>query len=218
MAKLTTIDRATWERAELFEHYLTRRRTYYAITVQLDVTATVDRLRRTGHKTYPVQIWALATVVNRRREFRMALDPAGRPAVWDRVDPSFTVFNPERETFSNVWATYDPDFPAFHDVASELLVAHREATSPFPQGFPPPSNLFDISSIPWTPFTSFTLHVESGWDHLAPAFTIGQHTTGDGRTHMPLALQIHHSAADGFHAAMFLRELQDLLLEPDWLG
>ncbi|WP_205660463.1 CatA-like O-acetyltransferase [Amycolatopsis antarctica] len=211
------IDTSTWARHAHFEHYRNRRPTYYAITVELDVTALVARLRATGRKTYPAQIWALATVVNRHEEFRMTVDEQGRPAIWDVVDPSFTVFNPGRETFANVRAPFDPDFTSFHPAAAALIAEHRHATTPFPQGFPPPSNLFDISSMPWTSFTGFTLHVESGWDHFAPAFTLGRYLERGDRTVMPLALQIHHSAADGFHTARLLNELQELVGSPDWL-
>lgn len=112
--------------------------------------------------------------------------------------------NPERETFANVWTAYDPDFEAFHARAAGLLTEHREATELFPQGFPPPSNLFDISSLPWTSFTGFTLSFEDARDHLAPNVTIGRFVERNRETLMPLALQIHHAAADGFHVGRLL--------------
>lgn len=212
------IDMAEWLRTEWFEHYRRRRPTYCAMTVDVDVTDLQAASRAAERKSYPAQIWAVATVVNRHPEFRMALDEHGDPAVWDVVDPSFTVFNPERETFCNAWTDYVDDFATFHDRVAELLAEHRSATTPFPQGFPPPSNLFDISSIPWTPFSGFALHMETGWDHFAPAFTIGGFRTDGDRILMPLSLQIHHAVADGFHMARLVRELRDLVADPHWLG
>lgn len=208
---------STWPRREHFEHYRHRRPTYYAITVDVDVTELAARIEETGRKTYPAQIWALASVVNRYAEFRLTLDEQDNPATWDVLDPSFTVFNPERETFANVWAPFDPDFTVFHDRTAGLIEQYRTATTPFPQGFPPPSNLFDISSLPWTSFSSFTLHVENGWEHFSPVFTLGRYTEQQGRVVMPVALQIHHSAADGFHTARLLNDLRDLLATPDWV-
>lgn len=82
----------TWTRRETFEHYRHRRPTYYAISVEVDVTALQERLRDAGRRTYPSHIWALATVVNRHEQLRMNLDEHGDPAVWDVVDPSFTGF------------------------------------------------------------------------------------------------------------------------------
>lgn len=217
MAHAHPFEMSTWTRREHFEHYRHRRPTYFAITIEVDATALDTRLRATGRKTYPAHIWALASVVNKHDEFRMTLDSQGNPATWDVVDPSFTVFNAQRETFANVWAPYDDDFEVFQAQLTTLLAQHRTATTPFPQGFPPPSNLFDISSLPWASFTGFTLHVENGWEHFSPVFTLGKYTEKDGRLLMPVALQIHHAIADGFHACRLLEDLQELFAAPDWV-
>jgi chloramphenicol O-acetyltransferase type A len=34
---------------------------------------------------------------------------------------------------------------------------------------------------------------------------------------MPLAVQVHHAAADGFHVSRLLDEVQELFMTPDWL-
>jgi len=216
MATAQRIDRSTWNRAALYDHYSRRSRAAYAITVELSVTRFLEHLAEAGRKTYPAQIWALSTVVNRHPEFRMTLDSDGEPAVWDVVDPMFTVLNPERETFAAVRAPYGPDFGVFHARVVSLLAEHRHATELFPQG-DPPGHVFDVSSLPWTSFTGFTLAIEGGWEHLAPIVTLGRHVERAGETFLPLALQIHHAAADGFHASRLLGELQEVLDDPSWL-
>ena len=186
------------------------------MTVELDVTAFTAALRASRRKSYIAQVWALATVVNRHDEFRMCLTASGDPAVWPVVHPAFTVLNAERETFACVWAPYDPDFGTFHDVAAPLLAEHGGATEFFPQGTLPP-NTFDVSSLPWASFTGFNLNIRDAWDHLAPIFTLGRYAERDGRVLLPLALQVHHAAADGFHSARLVNELQDLVTDPTWL-
>lgn len=218
MAHVQPINLASWSRREHFEHYRHRRPTYYAITVELDVTELNARLFELGRKTYPAHIWALANVVNKHEEFRMTLDGQGNPAIWDVADPSFTVFNSRRETFANVWAPFTWDFQNFYERTAALIAEYRGATTPFPQGFPPPSNVFDISSLPWTSFTSFTLHVENGWEHFSPVFTLGRYSSRGHRQVMPVALQIHHSAADGFHTSRLLNDLRELIAAPDWVS
>ncbi|MBV1958908.1 type A chloramphenicol O-acetyltransferase [Streptomyces albidoflavus] len=212
----TPIDLDTWPRRQHFDHYRRRVPCTYAMTVEVDVTAFAAALRRSPRKSYLAQVWALATVVNRHDAFRMCLTASGDPAVWPVVHPAFTVFNPERETFACVWAPYDPDFGTFHDAAAPLLAEHSRATDFFPQGDPPP-NAFDVSSLPWASFTGFTLDIRDGWDHLAPIFTLGRYTERDGRLLLPLSVQIHHAAADGFHTARLTDELQTLLADPTWL-
>ena len=155
--------------------------------------------------------------MNRYREFRMALTDAGDPASWPVVHPAFTVFNPERETFAAVWAPYDRDFGRFHDRAAEVLAAASTATTMFPQGELPP-DAFDVSSLPWTNFTGFMLQIDGGTGHLLPIFTLGRYLERDGRTLLPLAVQIHHAAADGFHTARLVRDLEELFGDPSWVA
>ena len=211
------IELDTWPRREHFEHYLTHVQCTYAITVELDVTEMAAALRESPWKSYIAQIWAIASVVNRHTEFRMTLRDEKTPATWDVVHPSFTVFNPDRETFASVWSPYDADFSTFHERAADVLATYRTATSFQPQT-DMPANTFDISSIPWTSFTGFNLQIRNGWQHLLPIFTVGQYRQAQGRTIMPLAIQVHHAAADGFHTARLIRELQEFVSQPSWLS
>ncbi|WP_420364055.1 CatA-like O-acetyltransferase [Curtobacterium aetherium] len=214
MDALRPIDLASWPRREHFEHYRERVPCTYAMTVDVDVTELVEALHDTPIRSSVAQIWALSTVVNRHDEFRTALDPTGTPAVWDVVHPSFTVFNPDRETFASVWSPHHDDFATFHRAAAAVIDRYRTATSMAPQD-DVPANSFDVSSIPWASFTGFTLAIQDGWDHLLPIFTIGRYRRAGGRTLMPLAVQVHHAAADGFHTARLVTEVQDLLGSPD---
>lgn len=211
------IDLDTWPRREHFAHYRRRVPCTYSMTVEVDVTEFAAALSRSERKSYVAQVWALATVVNRHEEFRMCLTESGDPAVWPVVHPAFTVFNADRETFACVWTPYDADFGAFHEAAAPLLAEHGRATSFFPQG-PPPPNAFDVSSLPWRSFTGFNLNIRDGYDHLAPIFTLGRYVSRGGRVFLPLAVQVHHAAADGFHTARLVGELEELVADPaGWL-
>lgn len=217
MDEPTTIDVEAWPRREHFEHFWRSVPCTYSVTVELDATEFARALARSARKTYIAQVWALATVVNRHEEFRMCLSSTGAPAVWDVVHPAFTVFNPDRETFGCVWTRYNDDFEAFHQTGAGLLAEYRHATSFFPQGELPP-NTFDVSSVPWASFTGFTLNIDGGSEHLAPIFTLGRYVRREGRVMLPLAIQVHHAAADGFHVSRLVRELEELIADPRWIG
>nr|AIA15296.1 Chloramphenicol_Acetyltransferase_CAT [uncultured bacterium] len=203
------IDLGSWPRRETFEHFRSRVPCTYSVTVELDATRFVAAIAQSGRKTYPAQVWAIAAVVNRHEEFRISVDGSGAPSVWSVVHPYFTVFNPERETFAGVWAEYDDDFGRFHSRAVETLAEYRSTASFAPQG-DPPANVFDVSSLPWASFTGFNLNIQQGYGHYLPIFTLGKYVERDGRMLLPFALQIHHAAADGFHAARLFTELQEL--------
>ncbi|PPF78929.1 chloramphenicol acetyltransferase CAT [Subtercola sp. Z020] len=211
------IDLAAWARREHWAYYRERVPCSWSMTVELDVTGFVAALRASGRKTYIAQLWALATVVNRHEEFRMAVGDDGSPAIWPVLHPSFTVFNSRLETFAVLWAEYDPDFALFHERARSILEEHRSPTGLFPQG-EPPANAFDVSSLPRTPFSALHIQTPGGVDHLLPIFTLGRHIERDDRTLLPLALQVNHAAVDGFHASRLLGDLQDMFADPGWLG
>jgi len=217
MDRKTPIDPRSWSRREHFEHYRNVVPCTYSLTVDLDVTRLAAALRQSDRKTYPTQTWAIASVVNRHEEFRLSVTSPGDPEVWEVVHPSFTVFNAERETFSSVWVRFDEDFARFHAQALDVVDEHRNATAMFPQAGRP-ANLFDISSLPWASFTGFTLDIAGGHDHFAPIFTLGRYMRQGDRVLLPLAVQIHHAAADGFHTARLVNELQELFDAcGDWL-
>ncbi len=210
------IDLDTWPRRQHFAHYLRAVPCTYAMTVEVDVTAFVGAVRAAGRRTYLTQVWALASVVNRHDEFRMTLMADGAPAVWPVVHPSFTVMHPGSETFASLWVPFDPDYVAFHDAAAAVVAEHAGSGELFPQG-PRPAATFDVSSIPWTSFTGFTITATPG-THLAPIVTLGRYVERDGRVLLPLAVQVHHAAADGFHTARLVEELRALLADPSWVA
>ena len=86
----------------------------------------------------------------------------------------------------------------------------------FPQG-DLPANCFDVSSVPWTSFSSFSLQIDGGTEHLLPIFTLGRYVERGTRTLLPLAIQIHHAAADGFHTARLIEGFRLLAARPDWI-
>lgn len=202
----TPIDRETWPRKEYFDHYFSQIPCTYSAVFQLDIT----RLRWERQKLYPTMLYHIAGEVNHWKEFRTALNGAGQLGVYDRMRPCYTVFHPESETFSNLWTEYDPDYQAFcaayrRDVAqygSNLGLEGKPNT---------PENTFPVSMLPWAGFQGFNLNLQKGYDFLLPIFTMGKYQEENGRTLLPLAVQVHHAVCDGFHLCRFVNGLQERL-------
>ena len=196
-----------WERREHFHHYLTAVPCAYSMTVELDVTALRNRVHERRIPFYAAMIYGIAHVVNRHREFRMALDSNGNLGDYDILHPSYTIFHPDSETFSSLWTLYQEDFELFY---AGYLEAEREFGND--KRFEPKGSredAFCISCIPWISFTSFQLHLPKGSGYLFPIFTYGKFTQRAERFTLPFTLQAHHAVCDGFHAARFLNELQE---------
>lgn len=198
------IDRTTWDREEYFQHYFSHVPCTYSITVKLDITALKDRQQ----KLYPTMLYYLTTVVNRHPEFRTALNEQGELGIYREMLPSYTVFHKDTETFSEIWTEYSDDYEAFCQ-AYEADIQRYGAQKGLIGKPDAPKNIFTVSMIPWTTFDGFNLNLQRGYDYLIPIFTMGKYYHENGRTLLPLAIQVHHAVCDGFHVCRFINELQE---------
>ena len=65
------IDFQTWERTKEFRFFMNNLRNVISITVDLDVTVFLRRVKARGQKFYPSMLWAVSRVVNAHEEFRV---------------------------------------------------------------------------------------------------------------------------------------------------
>ena len=200
------IDINSWKRKEYFEHYFTNVPCTYSMTVKVDITPIKNKLM----KLYPAMLYYISTVVNHHPEFRTAINDSGELGVYSEMLPCYTVFHKDTETFSNIWTEYSPDFNTF-SVAYEndmRKYGNKQGMIGKPNA---PENTFPVSMIPWSTFEGFNLNLQKGYDYLIPIFTMGKYYQEDGRTILPLAIQVHHAVCDGFHICRFVNELQELI-------
>ena len=69
--------------------------------------------------------------------------------------------------------------------------------------FPKIKLICNSKSIEVFPFSSMNLNLYDGADYLSPIFTMGQIFKENGRTRLPLAIQVHHAVCDGYHVGCF---------------
>ena len=178
------------------------------MTADVDITALMPRLRESGLRFYPAIIYGIARMVNADPALRTAMDETGTIGIYDQVDPTYTVFHKDDETFSVLWTAYQPDLAGFCR-AWEADRARYGDIHAF-EARPPEAGrgLFNISAVPWTSFRSLHLELPEANDYLLPIFTLGRYREENGRTLLPLAMQVHHGVTDGFHVGRFFSRLQ----------
>ena len=202
------IDLKAWDRRELFKLYTTSLKLVMNMTVEMDVTRLRAFCRERGLRFYPTMIWVVSRIINSRDEFRYRLLDSGELVLFDYVSPSYTDFNPETEKFVKFVTEYSEDLDTFHERAVRDMAAHKNESGFLPDQ---PENFFDISCMPWTTYSSLTLHVDDGKISLFPVVIWGKYTEKDGRTVMPVTANVHHAVCDGFHLSRFFNELQALI-------
>lgn len=201
------IDRYNWNREEYFNHYFNDIPCTYSITSKIDIT----NLRKQKLSLYPTMLYLITTIVNKHEEFRTTFHN-GDLVIFDELNPCYTVFHKESETFSNIWTSYSANYNEFcenyqNDIAEygaiEKMIAKPNA----------PQNSFPVSMIPWVTFDGFNLNLQKGYDYLLPIFTMGKFEITGDNCYLPISIQVHHGVCDGFHTARFINELQELINE-----
>lgn len=204
----TPVDLSRWARKEHFEVFQSFAQSTFNQTVLLDITALLKHIKEVGWKFYPTIIFLISKIVNSHAEFRMAMKN-NELVIWNEVHPNYTIFHNETETFSALWSHYDGNIHHFQDVYSEDVARYGNNLSYWPKE-ESRENIFFISAIPWVSFTSFTVNVANMQNFFAPMFTLGKYYNQEGKTLLPLAVQVHHSVCDGFHVARLINELQEM--------
>lgn len=208
--KFKLIDVFKWDRREYFEHYLNEIPCTYSMTCNLDLTSLLKEIKKKDLKLYPTMIYLISMIVNRYEEFRTAFNENGQLGVFNLLHPSYTIFQKDRETFTNIWTDYTPTFSEFYKQYS-LDIENYGAVKAFVAKPNMPVNVFNISSIPWVSFTGFNLNLPKATDYLLPIFTMGKYFEQNGKIYLPMSIQVHHAVCDGFHIARFINELQDAM-------
>lgn len=214
--EFSVVDIDSWERKEHFLHYYNDVRCTYSITVNVDITKIYSYSKECNRRLYPTLIWWIANAVNHFAFLRFNHDEEGNVGYYNMANPSFTVMPKNSDKFRVLWCEYDQSFTAFHDHCVEIIDT-CDTDKMFPME-DMPKNCFDISSIPWVEFTSFNLNVFTTETYLPPIFTMGKLRKENGKTTIPLCIQVHHSVCDGYHVGQLINYLQNLADKSDsWL-
>jgi len=175
------------------------------VTARVDITTLAEFVKDRGLSLTGTLTWCAAYVVNGREEFRLTLS-GGEPAVWDTVHPAYNLFHEEDETYTSLFTLYDPDPAVFLSRMEEDTARARSLRVPV---IPSPMNTFEVSALPWLGYDSVS--VSMAYPPLSPMIVWGQYQPSpDGRLLLPLTMQIHHAAADGFHISRFFREFTEI--------
>lgn len=208
--KHISLDMENWDRYEHFKHFKNIVPCTYSLTAKIDISELLIYKNKKNFNFYPIIIHCITKAVNQQTNFRISYDHNNNLGYYDYLNPSYTIFHKETETFSNIWTDYDDDINVFIKLYNKDIDLYGNNFSLSPKGSED-SNLLNISSLPWVDFSSFNLNLQKGYEYYLPIITIGKFTKLQRKWYMPLAIQIHHAVADGYHISVFLKTLQSII-------
>lgn len=203
------IDLKNWERKEYFDHYLNKVKCSYSITAEIEISELLPQCKKNNIKLFTAMTYLITTAVNQIAELRTCFNQKGELGIWDFMSPSYTVFQDDSKTFTNIWTRYDRNFQIFNrDLMLDIETYSN--VKKFLAKENEPENVFPISCIPWVNFTGFNLNIKNDSPYLCPIFTLGQFRKEQNKIFIPLAAQLHHATCDGWHAGMLFNHIQEL--------
>jgi chloramphenicol O-acetyltransferase type A len=214
------LDLETWPRRDLFEFYRHFDKPYFNVCTRLDVTDLLSALSAlSARKHISVSLayhyFALRTA-NEIEPFRYRLRD-GKVVVHDVIHGGTTILLPN-ESFGLAYFHYDPDFATFYEGASRAVAdalgrgggLKLEETD---------DDRLHFTTIPWISFTSFSHARNWKREDSATKIAFGKFAEEDGRTWLPISVEVHHALMDGLHVGRFLEQMQEALLSPEsYLG
>lgn len=203
------IDMEKWDRKENYEWFTTKNRCKINMTMNVDVTNLVKIIKQNKLRCYPTFTYIASMVINKHDEFKMNYDESGNLGVYDIIHPRYPIFHESDERISILWTEYSEDFKVFYSSFISDIEKYGEKRSMAAKGkFPP--NCFDMSSLPWSSFTSFDCPPTHDVVWLPPFVMVGRFFESNDKMLLPVSISVHHATCDGYHVSRFFSEFQNL--------
>ena len=210
MQAFKKVDMESWPRREHYRYYTEALKVEFNMTAPVDVQNLLRFCHAHGYKFYAAAIYCVTKALGRIENFRMFKNADGELCVWDKIVPNFTFFHPDDCTFSDCWTDFSEDFPTFYNAITADMQTYKDVkgikTKPNQ-----PANFYCVSCTPWTAFTGCGSRVADGQPAYFPIVVMGRYEKCGGKVNMPVNITIAHAVADGYHAGLFFRYLQEEL-------
>lgn len=204
------VDLSTWSRKnhfELFRHY---KDPFFGITVALDLTKFLPRVKQAGQTFFFAFLHAVLEAANDCEALKLRIR-GDAVVLHDTVHASYTLMT-EEGVFRFQTAVYHKDRGTFLKHASEDAVTAAKTVDVSDKvGV---DDLIYVSSIPWIAYTAVRHAMPGNQDDSFPRLTWGKYETHDGITTIPFSVDAHHALVDGHDVAMFVKRLQEVLDRP----
>ena len=205
------LDVTNWARRDLFEFFRGYDNPYFNVCTQLDITRLLAYLR--GHTQVSVSLtlhYLALRVANEIEPFRYRLKD-GKVIVHDVIHGGTIVLLPN-ESFNFAYFDYQEDFGKFIAAAQRAVDEVKLGDKPFNAS--PNEDRIHFTVLPWVAFTSFAHARNWGREDSIPKIAFGKFTTQNGRTQLPISVEVHHGLMDGLHVGRYLTRFQELAEEP----
>ena len=207
---MDVIDKAIWERREIYEMFSKIDYPFYSVTIPIDVTKVKSISKSKGISFYFLMIWLCTKAINSVSEFRLRIR-GEQLMLLPQTNPSFTYMPRNSERFQIVTMPWEEDYDTF------CMKAQRKSTeqTSFIDDEAETDALIYFSCTPWFDFTTLTNEHNFNKDDTIPRLAWGKYYEENERLWVHMSIEVNHRTIDGFHIGKLKdaidREINELI-------
>lgn len=203
------IDKETYYRKGVLNHFSNDCKCSISITSRIDVTKLVEASKQTNTKFYINFLYVLSKALNSRDDYKMGyLWETDELICYDKVNPIQYVFHSDTETCTLVYTTYYENYELFYQKAFSD-VEQAKQTRAYGLDSKTHPNWFDASYISWLSYDSLNIELPDGYLYFAPIINWGRYQDEFGKLMMPVTVRMNHAIADGYLVTNVFRLLEE---------
>lgn len=208
------IDMTTYPRKDHFDHFRNMEYPFVTMTVQVDISDWIKRLKKAGYPFFLCFQYAVARAANSVPQFRQRIEEDGI-IEYSYCNPSYTVALPD-DTYR--YCMVNTDQPLSEYLAEAKLKQEKALNAEhLEEEGDSRSHLF-TSCVPWQDFTGGTMPYPDS-KFSVPNIVWGKYKTEkylaleDGnvvekeKTTLPVVVFVNHALIDGLHISRFYANL-----------
>lgn len=203
------VDLATWNRREHFAFFLAFEEPFFGLVADVRVTHAFARASELGLSFFQVYLHAALQAVNAVEALRYRIED-GQVYCYDHIHASPTLARPDH-TFGFAFVPFVPSLTDFGLGLQAELVAVAQSTGLRLNDNASRLDVIHFSAIPWLSFTGLTHARAFARPDSVPKISVGRYRRVGEDLLMPVAVNVHHGLADGYHVSLFFSAFQQAL-------
>jgi len=200
------IDQRTWNRREHFEFFAGFEEPFFGLVASVDCTPALAEAKRLGVSFFLYYLYHAVQAVNAIENLRYRIEE-GQVYAYDRIHASATIGRADH-TFAFSFIEQQDELAAFVRGAQAEIAAVQAGAGLRLSPATARPDVIHFSALPWVRFTGLTHARSFAHPDSAPKISVGQTYPEGAATLMPVAVNVHHGLADGYHVGLFLEEFQ----------
>ncbi|QCE43210.1 CatA-like O-acetyltransferase [Psychroserpens sp. NJDZ02] len=200
---MKTLDINTWDRKELFQHFLKLKDPYFGVTIPFNVDKAYQYAKDKNVSFFGVYLHDCMKAINAIDNLKYRIED-NTVQIYDTIHASATIMRPNN-TFGFSFIDYDEELNIF----LSNLSAEKRRIEGTPNLFPPVNglNCIHCSALPWLNFSGHKEPV-SGVMESIPKLAFGKVVKEENKLIMNVAINVNHALVDGYHVGLFSEMFQ----------